>query len=306
MTIAPGIHDIRREDYDRDPCPAPSLNASTAKLLLTASPRHAWTRHTRLNPFHERETSRRFDIGSAAHAILLGDDHSVVEVIAAEDYRSKAAQAAREAAIAAGRLPLLEHEHAAVMGMVGAAREQLSRHEASDAFTRGRPEQTLIWREGPTWCRARLDWLPDELDGDVTLYDLKTTAGSAHPDVWIRRLYDMAGDIQPAFYMRGLRRLWGGIRKIRFRFVVVETEPPHALSVCELDPYAIAMADERVDEALRIWRECLEADRWPAYPPMVATCAMPAYADMRWQEAKQRREQIPIAIKTLAMEMQAP
>lgn len=304
--IAQGIHDMRREDYDADPCPAPSLNASTAKLLLTASPRHAWTQHPRLNPQHERENARRFDIGSAAHAIMLRDERSVVHVIEADDYRSKAAQAAREAALAAGRLPLLAHEHAAVTAMVEAARVQLAQHEARDAFTAGKPEQTLIWRDGPTWCRARLDWLPDDLAGDVTLYDLKTTAGSAHPDVWIRRLYDLAGDIQPAFYVRGLRAVAPAVKRVRFRFVVIETEPPHALSVCELDSYATAMADERVGEALNIWRACLAADQWPAYPPMVATCGMPAYADMRWQEAKQRREQITEALKTMAMEMQRP
>jgi urease accessory protein len=49
--------------------------------------------------------------------------------------------------------------------MASACRAQLASHqEAHDAFKPGAgvPEITMAWQIGKVWCRARLDWLPQE------------------------------------------------------------------------------------------------------------------------------------------------
>src|SRR5262245_50563917 len=71
MIDGPGIYDIPLAEYLADPCPAPSLSASIAHILLSQSPRHAWEAHPRLNPHYEPEEAEAFDLGTAAHAYLL-------------------------------------------------------------------------------------------------------------------------------------------------------------------------------------------------------------------------------------------
>lgn len=283
----PGVYPMPADVYHADPCPEPSLSSGIAKLLLDRSPSHAWFHHPRLNPDFAERHRRTFDIGRAAHAVLLGDEKRFA-VIDAPDYRSKAAREDREAAYAAGKVPLLAAEWNKVTTMAFVARHQLDRHaEAADAFRDGKPEQALIWREGPIWCRALLDWMPAE--GPV-FYDYKTTSASAHPDAWgQRQLFDIGADIQAAFYSRGIRAVLG-IERPRFRFVVQETEEPYCLAVVELAPEVAGVADRKVRRAIKQWAWCLEHDRWPGYPNRVCYIEMPLWAEKRWLEREEREQ----------------
>lgn len=283
MAIAPGVHALRPDAYHLDPCPKPSLSASIAKLLIEASPRHAWHAHPRLNPGHEPEEATQFDIGSAAHTLLLRDERALT-VIAADSYRTKEAKALRDAARLAGSIPILEKHYDDVRRMADAARTQLAAHEASDAFTDGKPEQTLIHEDAGTWFRSMLDWLPAK--GSI-FYDYKSTGGSASPELWRRSIFDRGYDVQAAFYRRMIRAVLGGVQEPRFRFVIQETTPPYCLSVIALAPDAVDLAERKVDEAIRIWRWCMERDSWPGYPAHVCYVDAPP-----WQEARQMEREV--------------
>jgi hypothetical protein len=280
MTLQPGIHDIPAAAYHADPAPAPSLSASIAKVLLNQTPRHAWLQHPRLNPHYQAEVSMNFDLGSAAHALILGDVQRFVH-IDAENFRTKAAQNQRDEAYAAGLIPLLPDQWETVQAMAGAARAQLSRHEdASGAFTHGKPEQTLIWEDDGIYCRLRLDWLPD---GGNVFYDYKTTSADAGPNGWGRRqLFDLGNDIQAGIYRRGIQRLLG-IKDPVFRFVVQETKPPYALCVHGLSPATKMLADAKAYEAVRIWRWCTSGNRWPGYPRQVVYPDTPPWQALSWE-----------------------
>lgn len=287
--IAPGIHALPAEAYHGDPCPAPSLSASIAKLLLEKTPRHAWMMHPRLNPDYQAETKASFDLGSAAHALVLGDEQRFA-VVDADDWRTNAAKAARDDAYKAGKVPLLPHQFAAAKAMAAAARAQLdASSEAQDAFRNGRPEQTMIWREGDVWCRARLDWLPA---GGNVFYDYKSTGASAHPDLWGQRtMFDIGADVQAGFYRRGIRALLG-IKDPHFRFVVQENEPPYALSIIGLSPAARILADMKAEIAIETWRWCITHGRWPGYPGRVAYPDLPVWQERKWTERKDMAEQV--------------
>ena len=227
---APGIYDIPEDVYHADPCIQPSLSSSIARLLIGRSPRHAWTAHPRLNPHFQTENKTAFDIGRAAHASLLGAGSKIV-IIDAADYRTTKAKMLRDKAYADGKTPLLQTQTEVIGKMTHAAAQQLeATHDARDAFTKGKPEQTLVWQDDGMWCRARLDWLPDKRGH---IYDYKTTSSSAGPDSFMRSLFDNGYDFQAAFYLRGVANLldW---HNIEFRFVVQETSPPYALSVVAL------------------------------------------------------------------------
>jgi hypothetical protein len=279
----PGIYELPAAAYHRDPCPAPSLSSRIAKQLCLASPAHAWQSHPRLNPAAEHENGEHFDIGTAAHALLL-EGTSAIAVVDAKDYRTNVAKEARDAAYAAGQTPLLAAKWADVQAMVTCARAQLAEHKDGGAamFLDGQPEQTLIWQEGEVWCRARLDWLRAG-----AIDDYKTTPhGSANPDSWTRSLFGMGFDIQAAFYLRGLKAVTGF--DATFRFAVQEPYAPYALSVIGLGPDALTLAEKKVIYALERWQACLDAGEWPGYPRRTCYAALPAWQESWWLEREMR------------------
>lgn len=276
-----GIHDIPAESYHSDPCERPSLSASVAKLLVTKTPRHAWWAHPRLNPAFERVEEQKFDLGNVAHQLLLERSEERVHVVEAGDWRKKDAQEERDAARAAGMVPLLRKDWERVAAMVDAVRAQLCDWPVEPPLlVDGRPEQTLVWEEGGVECRALVDWLHDDF---TAIDDLKTTARSANPVVWSRRtMIELGCDVQAEFNRRGVRALTG--KDPAFRYVVVENEPPYALSVVAVPPSLFELGRAKVDFAIGRWRECVARGEWPGYPRTVYQAEAPAWAETAWME----------------------
>lgn len=257
----------------------PSLSASIAHLLCTASPAHARAAHPRLNRTYRREEKKKFDVGIAAHAMLL-EGRDIVTVVDAANWTTKAAREARDDARAQGRIPLLPHEFGDVELMVLAVREQLTQHHADPPlFTAGLPEQTLVWEEDGVVCRARVDWLRDD---HRTCDDLKTTTRSANPESWSRTLFSIGCDVQAAFYLRGVRALTGATPE--FRWCVAESAAPYALSVVSPAPDVLELAHRKVGYAIRLWRDCLTTEQWPGYPTDTCYANVPPYEEARWLE----------------------
>lgn len=287
MIDKPGIYDgISESDYHSDPVtPMPSLSSSVAKLIVSRSPLHAWFAHPRLNTAkaaEDEKPSRAMDIGTAAHKIILGEGKAI-QIIEAADYRTKDAQAARDSARAAGRVPVLKADFASVKELAEAAKDQIACTELAGVFDAGTPEATLAWLEGPSWCRARVDWLPEHAraGGHITVVDVKTTGGSAHPDDWARTAFDMGYDVQAVFYERGLRALIPGVRSVRFKFLVIEQEAPYGLSVNEMSGQAIAEAEELVRLGIEAWTACRERNDWPGYPSAATSIDPPKWRSDR-------------------------
>lgn len=289
MISSPGIYTIPADEYHADPAPTPSLSASIATILIQQSPLHAKSAHPRLTENPVREEATHLDLGRLCHALMLeGEDIAVV--IEAGNYRTKAAQEARDAARLAGKCPVLAHELLAVNEMLAACRVQLDAHEqAFEAFTDvGKPEQTLIWREdNGLWCRARLDWLHQS---KPEIYDFKTGKRSARPES-VSRVAAMDGwGIQASFYMHGLKAVFGQDLEPIFRFVVQENFPPFALSVLELSPADLALADAQVYLAIDRFGECLTTGVWPGYSKRVQRITSPAYVESQWMESQLTEE----------------
>lgn len=282
-----GIHALTSDEYHADPCYKPSLSASIATLLCQSSPAHAWASHPRLNPEFKREEKAHFDLGTIVHQLLLEGHTDSLVAIEAPDFRTKAAQEERDAAYAAGHTPILTKNLPTVQGMVESVGAHLKAHYADPPlFTDGKAEQTLIWEEpGEIVCRARVDWLRDDLGA---LDDLKTTSGSANPEGVSRRLFDMGYDLKAAFYLRGLQMLTGST-DTEFRWCFVETSPPYALSVVSPGPDVLAIGQKKVAYALELWRKCLASGDWPGYTQAVAYAELPGWEEARWL-AKEERE----------------
>lgn len=268
----PGLYpDVPEADYHGDPCPAPSLSSSICKLIVSRSPLHAWYEHPRLRPTRADEPekfSRAKIIGTAAHKMLLGKGRDIVE-IAAEDYKTKGAQQARDAALAAGKTPMLSDDMASVRTLVEAARDGISGTELAGAFNEGAAELTGVCRDQfGNWRRIRVDWLPaaSMKGGHILAVDVKTTATSAAPEDWQRTAFDMGYDIQAAFYSEVLAALLPDVRTVAFKFLTIEQEPPYGVTVNEFSGQAQFEATELVELGSRMWAECLRRGEWPGYP----------------------------------------
>lgn len=252
-----GIHTIPADQYHADPCAEPSLSSSVANILLRQSPLHAWHAHPRLNPNYQPAEDSRFDIGSAAHALLLERDGSHIVWIEADDWRTKAAKEARDLARAEGRLPILARYQAQLARMVDVARATVAASELPDLLTTGRPEQTLLWQDESIWCRSRVDLLA----ADVIL-DYKTT-DNADPETFIRQIGRMGYDVQAEFYRRGAAACG---RQAAFIFLAQEITEPYACSLIALANSYVEIAQDKVKRAMQCWKLCLESGRWPSYP----------------------------------------
>lgn len=263
----PGEYKVSKEEYEADQfCAEPTLRSSTAWLLASKTPAHAFHVTPRLNPSYVREEKRHFDIGTVAHTLLLGKGNEI-DVIDADDYRGKEARSLKELAYAGKRTPILRHELKEIEVMVAAIRRQLDAFAdygslEQTPFLHNETERCIIWREdNGVMCRASLDGL--SLDGDC-LSEFKTEAESADPATWQWKARRYGYVFKLAFYCRGLSKL-GISHSPTVRFFVAEKTAPYLLSMVRVDDELLAREYERVLAAIKLWGRCLNQNRWPGY-----------------------------------------
>lgn len=239
------IHGLPEADYHADP---DSLSVSGMKLLLQAP---ALYRHRLDNPEH-RDV---FDFGTAAHRKVLGVGAEIVTVHA-DDWRSKAAREQRDQARADGKVAMLAKDAARIDQMA----LRLSEHQlAMRLLADGEPEVSAFWHDD-TWGvtrRARFDWSTANV-----ITDYKTCA-SADPRRLPKTVADFGYDMQAANYLDVARGC--DLDPIAFAFVFQEKDPPHLVTVAEVDAEFLARGQRRVQRALEIFRDCRDADVWPGY-----------------------------------------
>lgn len=266
--IKAGLHfDLDEPTYHAHPT---SLSHSGAKVLLKAPALYKWQRD---NPVHKDV----FDFGRAAHAKVLGAGAETV-VVDAEDWRSKGAREAREAARAEGKTPLLAKDAEKVDAMAA----RLAEHATAKALlTEGEPEVSAFCVDEETGVlrRSRFDW--HEKSG--ILVDYKTTV-CAEPQAFARSAATFGYHSQHAWYLDIAADL--GLEPRGFVFIAQEKEPPFLVSVVELVEPAVDLGRVRNRRALRIFADCTEADLWPGYAPDAAITPidLPAWAYREEQE----------------------
>ena len=184
--------------------------------------------------------------------------------IDADDYRTNAAKEQRDMARAKGLTPILRKYENSMKDMVSQAVLKIKNSELNGIFQNGKPEQTLVWQEGESWCRARLDWL--RADNKVIL-DYKTTE-SAEPEACVRKIAAMGYDMQASFYKLGLVAC-GGPEDAVFVFLFQEITAPYACCLIGLSNTFIEIADQKVNDAIEIWQDCMKTGKWPSYSDQV-------------------------------------
>jgi hypothetical protein len=271
----PGLYsDISLEDYHNDPT---TLSSSGARKLLKPSC-PAKFKHWRDNP---EPPKLHFEIGTAAHTLLLGDGPELVECDY-DSWRPKDAQAEKAAAEARGATALLKHQMDDVRAMVRTVRQHPI---AGKLFTPGSgvAEQSLYWLHRGTGVtlRCRPDWLRAD-----RIVDYKTCT-RADLDQIQKDVANYGYHIQDAWYRAGVKALGLCDGEPKFTFVFQEKTAPYLITIVELDPPALDIGKRLMEMAIYAYAECTASDVWPDYmaddAPYIPQISLPAWVEREYR-----------------------
>lgn len=259
--------------------PGPQLSQSLLKLLVPPStPAHFQWRVT-----HPQPNKRVFDVGRAAHTMMLGAGQPMAacpkEHLSTNGQMStKDAKAWEAEQRANGIVPLTPKDYDMVHRMVDAL---LANERVAEIITDPgkRPEVSAFAQhpDAPVWFRGRFDLLGGQL------WDYKTSK-SANPDDFRRSAYTFGYHVQDVLY-RTLAEVITGAVQAPMNFIVQEKEPPYLVSTVTLTAEFEALARAQIAAALDLYLACVdrygppqEATAWPGYPDELIPLDPPTWA----------------------------
>ena len=257
--LVPGLYSgVPHEVYHADPCETPSLSASLASHLVTQSPLHAWTYHPRFGGLRDKETAAKI-AGSLMDALILGGGPEIVP-INADNYKTKAAQQARDDAYANGKLPVIEAELAAEKEHAERIKKALADRKRFKFD--GLSQVVAVWKEGNVLCRARLDHLKVD---EATIYDLKFVKSAAPGDI-DKHMVNYGTDIQRAAYVSAVETLHPELSgRVKFQPIFVENGEVLAITMRPVGGTMKELGARKWARAVDAWSKCIAGDYWPDY-----------------------------------------
>lgn len=236
----------------------PAVGSTTVKMLATMPP--ALVRYRLDHPEHKTA----YDIGTAAHSLILEGDDAGVSVIDAPDKRGKRWSEHAEEVRAIGHIPLLRKEMFAVEAMRDAV---MAHPDASRLLTGHTAERSYFTELDGVPVKARTDALKGS-----TAIDLKTT--SADLGSIERSVASFGYHLQQAHYTDVIEACGQPVDD--FVFIFVSTAAPHLVRVVRLEECAVDLGREQARRALAVWKHCTETDTWPGYTG-IDTLDLPAW-----------------------------
>lgn len=261
--MAAQILKISQSAYHDDPCDVPSLSSSVANVLISKSPLHAWAIHPKLGRVAS-EGTKATTTGTLLHELILGGNQVIV--LDVDDYKTKAAQQMRDAAIAAGKTPVkrADYEEAEVgAGMI------LDKLRARGVELTGDSEVVITWESaGGVRCRAMMDHV---FFNDGVIYDVKSTE-ECDPDKLARHIYDYGYHIQRAAYVEALEALRPEFTgRVKYQWLFIEPKFPHDVLVADPDGAMVDIGRMQWAKAVEMWGRCLAKSVWPGRTREVVT-----------------------------------
>lgn len=278
----------------------PAFSQGVAEKMLSDCPAAAWWASF-LNPNREDDPSDASDKGSIAHAIVLEGSTALCREFDPADYpnakgggvatgwSNKAIREARDAARAEGLIPVLKEDFAEIQYMAGQTRTFIAKLDALEPLVarifrdgEGVSEAVYQWDDDGVPCKIRVDRMAHDYS---IIVDLKYSAMSIEPERWGRTtLLNMGYDFAAAFYRRGIKRLTGITPT--YLWLNTSTERPYLSTLCGQDAAGIALADAKVELAMKRLRRCYTRKEWPQYPARVAYVETPAWAHAQFEEVQ--------------------
>jgi hypothetical protein len=266
------VYDMPEEVYHGDPLlGVVCLSSSIAATLVMKSPAHAAAEHPLLRG-EAPEPSDAMTEGAILDALLLGGKR-IVE-IPYDDFRKKDAQEERDAALAAGCIPVISRK----LTKYDLCVDRIKRSIFDDGFDldKGHKQVTVFWVETAdsgvdVQCKARFD----VLQGDL-IADLKK-ARSAHPATLAKHIISYGYDIQCVAYMRAALKAGLSLTPT-FQWLFVEADVPYAVTIAQASGALLKYGELRWRRAVNLWAQCLQNKSWPAYEKGPHRVELPAWA----------------------------
>jgi hypothetical protein len=285
-----GVYDLPMAEYRGQPADAMSMASSDAITLTDSTPAHlqaSWA--------YDGDDSKEADLGTIIHTLILEPHRkaSAIEIIDAADWRSKAAQEARDAARAAGKTPILPKHVKQVEGAVAAVR---AHPVAAALLSKGKAEQSWFAKDKTTglYLKARTDFFTE----DRIILDVKSVA-SASPEFLQRRVYDGGWFQQSPWYCDVVERVDGSPAK-GYAWIIVEQKPPHSVVIRRPDANTLMHGHRLNQKAFATFARCVKENQWPSWSDSVEDLTLPTFAMYRLEEDGVKDETAKRGLEALA------
>lgn len=285
--------------YRADPCKLPSLNPSTAKVIVRECPEDGWRMHPRGDGVR-REPTAATDDGNLFDKLLTGrldyaasetpsvwtreskakskksapvvdtvcySDWNGFRVVDADDWTRKVSQEVRDDAREKGLIPILQHKLVEGVEMANEMRVRLEL--AGLNLYDGRQQVPIYWVEfaddgTPVQCRGLLDQLIQPPDYAYLIRDLKSCE-TLNRRSFVRTAYGYGYLTQAAAYTSGVERITGEFGRVAFEWALVRkgAMPAAARRKPTGELLAIGRAEWRF--AINTWAKCLREGLFPGY-----------------------------------------
>lgn len=245
-----------------------AFSSSVAKVVLARSPAHA-------RAGMRKKPTKLMERGDIIHRLVLGKGREFAP-IQASDWRTKAAQQARDAAREQGLVPVLVEDLEEYCVAAESIRVQLADR---GIVLDGQSEQAITWVEHTEFGDVTCKGLLDHVWPDIGLgLDLKITE-DASPSSIERTSENLGYGIQWAAYTRGLAALDPDLAgRAALGFVFCEPFEPNAINIAEPDGPFQELGTRRWLRAVRLWAECVARNHWPTYGNHVNPLSCPSWA----------------------------
>jgi hypothetical protein len=265
MSNLTGIHyDMADPEYRL----APAIAGSDAKHILPPKTPAHYAAH--MAGETKREQSRAMLMGTLCHLAVLEPsklDAAFIEKPQGMDFRTKEG---KEWKSSVGATPVLDDDEArAVRGI----RDSIAAHDAASELLAGTKSEVSLFAEHRTglWLKGRIDALRDGI-----ICDVKTTSAGADANAFARQCFTLNYHVSAAWYVSLCRM--NGLPDPRFHWIAVETAPPFAVAVYEIDPRALELGLAVMQDALALIARCEDEGHWPGYGDEVQTLNLPPWA----------------------------
>lgn len=263
------ILDCTPDEYHR----LPGFSSTLAKVLLAKSAAHARDMHDRKleaeGDDEEELTDQqraKLERGSVLHTLILGKGKRI-KVLPYDKYSTKVARDDRDAARAAGLIPVNQAKMEMFERTAIAIRARLVAmgHELT-----GTSELAIEWTEdteyGPVPCRSMMDHvIVDAAVTHAVIYDIKIV-DDASPSVAERSAERMHYAMQAACYRRALDALYPSLAgRIDFHFLFCEPHRPYEIWAPSPDGAFRTIGERRWMRAATEWARGLRTNEWRGY-----------------------------------------
>jgi hypothetical protein len=273
-------YNVDLSEYHADTLlPQETLSHSVAKQMLISC-KHGWAAHPRFGG-HPKPVTFSMKLGTILDEVLTNECKRL-KLMEHAEYRTNAAKADRDAALAAGLVPVKKHELQQAQERAESVLTNL-RYHGIDMEDGWQKQVCILWDESASngnkvQCRALLDWF--HLGSLIRVRDLKSAKSARPGEALNRTMIANSYHLQAVAYTRAVEAVFPDMAgRVVFENLLVETEWPFEPLLTEFDGACRELGRVQWQEAVDRWEECTRTGKWPGYMKTAQpyTVQLPAY-----------------------------